>query len=120
MYGRAEADTAITLPAVSPCEDRLRLVNKATREAQPPRPFRGEHILGFLRPFKSKLCRDGGVLALHERDKIEQSDPGVIQLESQAAPHLEIISKAHPQSGHRTPPGQAKARVCSEARSTFA
>src|SRR5215510_245670 len=97
------------------------IAGKTAYEAQPPRPFSGLDGFGFLGPIEGKSrCDVTGSFALHERNKIAQAYASIIQLESQAAPHLEVVLKGAPQPGHHAPPGQAKARVCSEDRSTFA
>ena len=59
-------------------------------------------------------------MLLHERDEIEQSLAGLMQLESQIAPHAHVLVHGLPQCGHRAPPGHGNASVRNAVRSTLA
>ena len=59
-------------------------------------------------------------MLLHERDEIEQSFAGLVQLEPQTAPHAHVLVDGLSQCRHRAPPGHGNASVRNAARSTLA
>jgi hypothetical protein len=79
------------------------------------------HVRRLLRPGQRQRLRDGGgAVLLHERDEIEQSLAGVMQRESQIAPHAHVLLHRLPQGGHRAPPGHGNVSVRNAWRSTLA
>jgi len=59
-------------------------------------------------------------MLLHERNEIAQSLADFLQLESQSAPHAQILLNGLTQRCHRAPPGQGNASVRSALISIFA
>jgi hypothetical protein len=94
---------------------------KAANETEPPGPFRWARSFVLLCPFHRQSYRDVCRTALVEkRGEINQSDFSVPQFESQTAAHLHVVLDRFTPWLHCAPPGQGKANVESEARSTFA
>ena len=76
---------------------------------------------GLLGPGKRQSLGDDGSLTLfHERDEVEQSSSGVVQLEPQMTPHAQVLFDGLSKRIHRTPPGHGKAKGRSASRSTLA
>src|SRR2546422_5720637 len=79
------------------------------------------NISRLLRPRKRQCRSDvGGAMLLHERNEIAQSLADFLQLESQSAPHAQILLNGLTQRCHRAPPGQGNASVRSALISIFA
>src|SRR5689334_18896865 len=94
---------------------------KTANETEPLGPFGGAHILVLLRPFHRQRNRDmGRTTLLEERSELDQAILGVPQLESQATAQFDVLLDLLSPTDHRAPPGQDRANVASESKSTFA
>ena len=69
---------------------------------------------------RQRLGDVGRAVLGHECDEIEQSLAGLMELESQIAPHAHVLQHGLPQGGHRSPPGHGNASVRNAVRSTLA
>ena len=75
----------------------------------------------LLCPVQCHLCGNAfGVVQFHERCKLCEHHSGVAQLKPQASSQREIVVDRLGQWFHCPPPGQGRANVCNDARSTFA
>jgi hypothetical protein len=62
----------------------------------------------------------GGFSALYEPEEVRKALTLRLELESESAPHLEVVLKCFPQGVHCAPPGQGKAKGRKAGRSTLA
>ena len=79
------------------------------------------NIHGPLCPGKRQgLGNEWSLTLFHERDEVEQSSSGVVQLEPQMTPHAQVLLGGLAKRVHRTPPGQGRAKGRSASRLTLA
>src|SRR6266849_3237555 len=97
------------------------VASKAAYESETPSPFGWACGLVLLRPLhrqrNSNACR---AALFEERGELYETDLSFCQFESKTAPHLHVILDRFTPWDHCAPPGQGKANVASEAKSTFA
>ncbi|MCA8347442.1 MULTISPECIES: MBL fold metallo-hydrolase [Burkholderiaceae] len=74
----------------------------------------------LLSPGKNqRLINVGSIVPLHEGGEVEQCSARFIQLESQAAPEVQIVVDGLPERVHCAPPGHGTASVRSASMSIF-
>src|SRR5580698_7652006 len=96
------------------------VASKAAYESEPPSPFGWACGLVLLRPLHRQRDGNAGRAALfQERGELYETDLSLLQFESKTAAHLHVILDRFTPWGHCTPPGQGRANVASEAKSTF-
>ena len=100
---------------------RLAVPRKDTHVAQSRGPSCRLNVAWLLCPGKCQsLGNDGSVMPFHERDEVEQSSTGLVQLEPQMTPHAQVLVDGLAKRVHRAPPGQGRARGRSASRLTLA
>jgi hypothetical protein len=96
------------------------MTRESAYEAQSLRPVRGLDVYRLLSPSERQCVGDvGSAVALHERDKIEQSLACIVQLEPQTAAQTQVFLNGLSKCVHRTPPGHGKASVRNALMSTL-
>src|ERR1700677_1628036 len=96
------------------------MARKSAHETQSLRPVRRLNVYRLLSPSKRQgLGNVRGAVALHKRDKIEQSLACFQQLEPQTAAETQVILNGLSKCVHRTPPGHGKASVRNAFMSTL-
>jgi hypothetical protein len=100
---------------------RTAITCKSAYEAQSLGAARRLNVRGLLSPGKCQRLGDvGGAALLHEGHEIVQSVACLLQLETQRAPHAQILSNGLPKGVHCAPPGHGKASVRKAWISTLA
>ncbi len=99
---------------------RAAVAGEPANEAQSLRPMGRRGISGLLRPGESQLRSDVERAALaHEGGEVEQALAGLPELETQIAPHRQIVLDGLTQGVHCAPPGHGSASLRSAWISTF-
>src|ERR1035438_1260802 len=97
------------------------ITSEAPHKRESSGPFHGPRGLVLLRPFHRQRNRNACSAALFEkRSELLEPSFSVMQFKSQTATHIDIPINCFTPWGHSAPPGQGKANVASETRSTFA